>query len=429
MVDYIKKLVFEFGTRTSRIGFSDESEPRHIFPTVVGRLVNSNAISTAARKNLLYVGNETLEREEKLKLSYPIQSGRIYDWDVMEKIINYSFTLLKIEPNVCLVLFILPAHTDLVDQEKITNIMFDHFNVAGIYFSYREVLALYGSIGDNFIVNKDDKDIKTAFLSQNATGIIVHIDFDRIYIVPIYLAYVVLHSIKILEYGSRDIAIYLKDLLKEEGNKINYPDDLEYLHEITTKKCFISEKPDDKEKLLLDDRNKKTLYNLRNGKSMEIGYELSQAPEILFNPFLVGIAEVALDSAISFAIYNTDEKIQEELYNNIVLTGECSDMLGLRARLNYQLEEKFEQLLKAPKLNKNELEKYINSAFEILDNPSIYSKKFKLYNIKINPVCDNNFAWKGGSYIISIKAFQKLWIYQEDYMTKGVQIIRTMTKK
>ncbi|MHA2333647.1 MAG: hypothetical protein ACXAEU_16605 [Candidatus Hodarchaeales archaeon] len=426
MDNHRKKLVFEIGTRNSRIGFAGEEKPRFVFPTVVGTL-KGLAVSPDSKDQLEYfVGKEAWENRENLELSYPIEFGHIRDWKAIEKVWAYSFKKLGVDPTEHPVLLIEPTHSDLLENEKIIKLMFERFKVTAIYFSTREVLSMYGSIGDSFIVDIDAENLREAILGQKATGLVVDIGFDRTYVVPVYQAFLVGYGIKILDFGGRDISIYLNDLLEEKGCSIAYPEDLEILHDIRKKFCYVALDPGKEAFQGKEDQKRDDLYELPNGKIIDLGKERFLASEILFNPILIGIAQMPIDWMISYSIYSCDENLREELYGNILLTGECSLMLGLRERLVNQLEDKLEQLLERPELNEAMIMKYMETAIELVNSPSSEPKFPKNFAIKINPIRDPHLAWIGGSYISSLKAFEKVWITKEDYAAKGPKVVRTL---
>lgn len=419
-----QRAIFEIGTRSCRIGFAGEDKPRFIFPTIVGTLKIIINDSLSNHQKEFYIGEEALEIQEKVNLSYPIQFGHIVDWLAIEKIITYSFDKLEVKSFNTPVLFIVPMHSDLLQDEKLTKLMFEHFLVPALYFSNRELLSLYGSIGKSFFKNKDSYNLREVFHSQKATGIVINIDYERIYIVPIYLAYVITHAVKILDYGSRDIAIYFKNLIERQRYYINYPEQLDFLYKIVNKHCYLKANRNDN--IIVSSKKR---VKLENGTYIEVGEELFQAPEILFDPTLIGIPEISIDWGISFSIYNTDPDIIEKLYGNIIITGECSMMPGFRERLSKELEDKFEQLLEKPELNEALIKKYMDSAIEIIKDSSTDVMKSKNYNIKVNSISDFNLAWLGGSYIASVKAFEKLWVSKSEYVEKGVRLVRSLIER
>jgi actin-related protein len=81
-----------------------------------------------------YFGNEAQQMRGVLKLSHPIESGIVTDWLQMEKIWEHCFSNeLKINPSEHNI-FLTEAPTNPKgNREKMTELMFERFQVAGMY--------------------------------------------------------------------------------------------------------------------------------------------------------------------------------------------------------------------------------------------------------------------------------------------------------
>jgi actin-related protein 3 len=88
-------------------------------------------------------------------VSYPIQSGQISDWDLMERYWEQSiFQYLRAEPEDHYFLLTEPPLNPPENRENTAEIMFESFNVQGLYIAVQAVLALAASWSSNKIKDR-----------------------------------------------------------------------------------------------------------------------------------------------------------------------------------------------------------------------------------------------------------------------------------
>lgn len=68
------------------------------------------------------------------------------------------------------------------------------------------------------------------------------------------------------------------------------------------------------------------------GNSITVGSERFRAPEVLFDPSLVGLEAKGIHHLVHDTINKCDIDVRRELYNNIVLSGGTSMFDGIQTR-------------------------------------------------------------------------------------------------
>lgn len=359
-------IILDIGEFSSKIGFGSENSPRTTFYTLVGSPKFQN-IEAYTRKSY-YVGNEISDSMGLYKLYHPIQMGRIKDWDLFENILDYAFYQLKVDPSVVNVLYATHPQMTKTDKERLIDLFFNKFQVAGFYFVMDSLLNMYSG--------------------GFQTGLVVSMGAGSIRIVPIYAGYKLEHAIQYLDLGGTVLDNFMFKKLQEIGFQTDTSVRKEIGRVLKEKACFVSLDYDEDMKRSLKYKKE---YSLPDGSILELANERFEVPELLFRPDLFNLEEKSLPEAILDAIDLCDLDIRTEILENIFLSGGASQFPQLEYRLQDELE--LGLIKRGKKMRK----------------PHIIAPKGRVFS-----------CWIGGSILSLIPEFQDSWISRSQYYKDGI---------
>lgn len=269
----IKTLVIDLGSSIIKVGFSLEKTPSMI----------NNGFN-----------------HRYLKL--PIRNGVIWNWDIMEKILNFIFNKLSIIPEDNYLL--LSICDTSPDQDKLYRLMLEEYKFKKVYIGKQTILSLY-ALG-------------------RSTALLCNIGHDMCQLVPIYKGYLLTHLVKKLALGGGIINNIIYSNLLPSNLELTFED----INELKSKLSFNNENQQ------YDNNN----IILTNGKSITLNNQITKCLEIFLNPNYFNKDYKSLDKEINDLIRNSDMSTRLDLMNNIVLIGGGSLMNGLEDRLNSSLK-------------------------------------------------------------------------------------------
>ncbi len=371
MADDQTTCVIDNGSGVVKAGFSGEDAPRAIFPSIIGRPKNQSVIVGVDAKDE-YIGDEAQQKRGVLKISYPIGHGIVQDWDDMEKIWNHTFYVeLRVAPDEHPVLLTEAPLNPKVNREKMTQIMFETFNVPCLYVAIQAVLSLYSA--------------------GRTTGIVCDSGDGVTHTVPIYEGFSIPHAVSRIQLAGRDLTGFMAKLLTERGYNFTSSAEMEIVRDIKEKTSFVAVDYEASLKQAQDSSSLEMNYELPDGKVITIGSERFRCPEYLFKPLEMNGKELDSIQDLTYkSIQECDVDVRRELYQNIILSGGTTMFDGIGERLLKEIESR------AP----------------------------KSINVKVIASPDRRYAvWRGGSTLTSLSTFASMWITKEDYDEHGASIV------
>lgn len=167
------------------------------------------------------------------------------------------------------------------------------------------------------------------------------------HIVPVYEGYTMTKNVSRLDIAGRDITRQLIKLLFLRGYSFNRTSDFETVRQIKEKLCYVGYDLEAEKRLALETTVLMETFTLPDGRTINVGQEKFEAPEVLFKPYLVDKESVGMSEMLFNTIQSVDIDIRPELYKHIVLSGGSTMYPGLPSRLEKDVTELYlERVLK-----------------------------------------------------------------------------------
>ena len=360
-------VVIDVGSGLVKAGFGGEDGPRSIFNSIVGTPKQVGLMVGMELKER-YVGDDAISKYEIMNFSYPIQRGEVTDWDKFENLMHYLlYSEMKVVPEEVSILITESPRTSRENREKLTEILFETFNVKRLHIANSSMLGLF-SYG-------------------KTSGLIVDSGFNITSTVPVYEGYPLSHASIRINIGGEDLS---KNLLSMIQNNL----DETYIDikgriladDIKEKLGYLLLNPDD------GDDVKDVTYELPDGKKIDLSKELYKANEILFSPNeenekekgLLSIKNMVIDS-----INKCDNEIKNDIKENICLTGGTTLLKNFPEKLKNELSESSEGT-----------------------NFNLSAEQERLFS-----------TWIGGSIVSSLDNFQFMWVNKKEYTDNGKNLL------
>ena len=354
-VSYGLPIIIDNGSSNIRAGFTEDKAPRSVFPTVIS--------TYSSRSRQLFFGVEVQKRGGSIAPKHPVQRGIITNWDLMEKLWNYTFhTALKADPTEHYVFLIESA--GLSDRQKMVEIMFEKFQVPATYVANSGPLSLTAS--------------------GKETGVTVSIGDGVCSVTPLYQKGAI--PATVVKLGGSDLTNYLGKLLAKEGHRFVSSGPKHTLCEIKETICYVTTNPQG-----LNDTQK--VYTLPNGTTLSSKNSCSYlCPESLFQPSTLDVDFLGIHKVTHEAIMGCDSCFRKKLFSNIILSGGSTMFPGFAMRLQNEIAA--------------------------LVPPSV---KVKV----LAPIERKNLAWTGGAIVASLDVFSNKWICKQEYEETGAFIVNS----
>ncbi|XP_037230809.1 actin-like protein 6B isoform X3 [Falco rusticolus] len=370
----------------------------------------------------------------------PLKNGMIEDWECFQAILDHTYGKhVKSEPALHPVLMSEAPWNTRAKREKLTELMFEHYNIPAFFLCKTAVL--------------------TAFANGRSTGLVLDSGATHTTAIPVHDGYILQQGIVKSPLAGDFISMQCRELFQEmnidivppymiaakplpqpwggsfplapplpispapmpplrspppqepvrEGAPPNWkkkeklPQVSKSWHNYTCNEVIqdfqasvlqVSDSPYDEQ---VAAQMPTVHYEMPNGYNTDYGAERLRIPEGLFDPSnvkgLSGNTMLGVGHVVTTSIGMCDIDIRPGLYGSVIVTGGNTLLQGFTDRLNRELSQK--------------------------TPPSM-----RLKLIASNSTMERRFSpWIGGSILASLGTFQQMWISKQEYEEGGKQCV------
>jgi len=289
------------------------------------------------------------------------------------------------------------------NREYTAEIMFETFNVPGLYIAVQAVLALAASWTSKQVTQK------------TLTGTVIDSGDGVTHVIPVAEGYVIGSCIKHIPIAGRDITAFVQQLMRDrEGARIPSAQSFEVAKRVKETYSYVC--PDMVKEFQKYDTQADKCIKLYEGIesvskrpfTCDVGYERFLGPEIFFNPeiyssdFLTPLPKVVDDT-----IQNCPIDTRRPLYKNIVLSGGSTMFKDFGRRLQ------------------RDIKRAVDTRIKISEELS--GGKIKARAVDVNVITHHmqRYAvWFGGSMLASTSEFYNVCHTKQNYDEYGPSICR-----
>lgn len=364
--------------------------------------ISVDAPAKNAKKNpcedlSFYIGDEALARQKTHDINYPIRHGQIDNWDYMEKFWQRSlFQNLKCDPEEHYFLLTEPPMNTPENREYTAEIMFETFNVSGLYIAVQAVLALAASWTSRQVSER------------TLTGTVVDSGDGVTHVIPVADGYVIGSCIKHIPLAGRDITGFIQQLMREREKDIPSIASLETAKAVKEQFCYVC--PDVAKEFNKYDadpgkwikKHESIHFQTKQPWACDVAYERFLGPEVFFSPEVFSQDwSKPLPKVIDETIQQCPIDARRGLYKSIVLSGGSTMFKDFQKRLGRDIK----------RITKDRTARMIKASTEVEVN--VISHHMQRFAV-----------WFGGSMLASTPEFYQVCHTKAQYDEVGPSICR-----
>lgn len=268
-----------------------------------------------------------------------------------------------------------PPHNPTSHREKLAEVFFETFRAPALFVAPPAVLSLYAS--------------------GRTTGVVLDVGDGVTHCIPVYEGHALPHSIVRSDVAGSDVTRRLQLLLRKGGLAFSTTAEADFCATMKEEVCYASRtpSPDGDDYGVGGGGSGATpvaQYQLPDGQVVDLSSERHRAPEVLFDPSLVGSEALPVHDVLLSSVLKSDMDLRSTLFANVVLAGGTTLLPGFGDRLLYEVRQR------APERTR----------------------------IRISaPPERGESAWVGGSILASLATFKNMWVGRSEYEEYGSSIL------
>lgn len=398
-------LVIDNGTGFSKLGYAGNYEPNFIVPSLIATVADPKKANKNSLPDLdFYVGAEAQVKRDNYNVDYPIREGIVSNWDNMEKYWSRCiYQYLTCDPEEHYTILTEPPMNTPENREYTAEIMFETFNVPGLYIAVQAVLALCASL-----LTKQEQGKKGVI-----TGTVIDSGDGVTHVIPVADGYVIGSCIEHIPLAGRTVTEFVLGLLRERGEPIPGDQAMDIARKIKESYCYVCRDLVQEFEKYDTDSDKFRTYvgkQLRNGAEfkIDVGYERFLGPEMFFSPEIFSSDwTTPLPNVVDKVILNCPIDTRRPLYNYITLSGGSTMYKNFVKRIE------------------RDIKKRVNGRWEEQQKKIIGDFQTKKIKVKVITHLFQRFAvWFGGSMLASQPEFLNFFHTKAEYEEKGPSVAR-----
>uniref|UniRef100_A0A8C9L8J4 Actin-related protein 3B n=1 Tax=Pavo cristatus TaxID=9049 RepID=A0A8C9L8J4_PAVCR len=378
----------------TKLGYAGNTEPQFIIPSCIAIRESAKVGDQAQRRVMkgvddldFFIGDEAIDKPT-YATKWPIRHGIVEDWDLMERFMEQViFKYLRAEPEDHYFLMTEPPLNTPENREYLAEIMFESFNIPGLYIAVQAVLALAASWTSRQVGER------------TLTGIVIDSGDGVTHVIPVAEGYVIGSCIKHIPIAGRDITYFIQQLLREREVGIPPEQSLETAKAIKQVACVHL-------KMQVVTQTSAGVSNQMQRKEKEEENRharLLGRVEYFANPdFMESISDV-----VDEVIQNCPIDVRRPLYKNVVLSGGSTMFRDFGRRLQ------------------RDLKRVVDARLRLSEELSGGRIKPKPVEVQVITHHMQRYAvWFGGSMLASTPEFFQVCHTKKDYEEYGPSICR-----
>ncbi|KAM4041571.1 actin-like protein 6A [Anomaloglossus baeobatrachus] len=401
----VASLVFDIGSFSVRVGYAREDHPEVDFPTSVGAVLDAEDGSAPSK---YYIDPNIHDIPlQNMEAVTPLKDAMIDDWDGFQAILDHTYQkCIKSKPSLHRVLMSEPPWNTREKRERLTELMFEHYNVPSFFLCKSAVLSTYANGRPTALILDSGATYTTA--TPVLDGRVIQQGIVRS---PLAGDFITLQCRELLREMNVDLIPPYMIASKEavpDGAPANWQkkEALPHVTQSWHDHACNSVIEDFKKSVLqvssttyhenVAAKEPTAHYEFPNGYNRKFGAERLRVVEGLFNTS--GVKGITDDTALGVSqivlksVDMCDSNISAKLYGNIVVAGGNSLLPGFTDRLTRELSNKTKNI------------------------------KLKLITNQLATERRRLSSWIGGSTVASLGTFQS-WISKKEYEEEGTQCV------